>query len=113
MGGESRGRQTPVSKACACRCLADRDFFGEGFAGKEFQRSMHGELLGMPGRSLSADNNLPVSLADHEIANPPVGQLKYLGFHAFGERKGRIQAIADLHGILRAQHCIWITRSRM
>jgi hypothetical protein len=81
--------------------LADGDLLGEGFAGKKLERSVHGKLLGVAGRRMSADDYLPLNFLDDEIADSPMRQLVNLGLHAFGEGKGRVEAVADFHVILR------------
>jgi hypothetical protein len=81
--------------------LADGDLLGEGFAGKKLERSVHGKLLGVTGRRMSADDHLAVNFHDDEVADSPMRQLVNLGLHTFGEGKGRVEAVADFHVNLR------------
>ena len=81
--------------------LAYGDLLGEGFAGKKLERSVHGKLLRVAGRRMSADDHLPLNFHDDEVADSPMRQLVNLGLYTFGEGKGRVDAIADFHVNLR------------
>jgi hypothetical protein len=81
--------------------LAYGDLLGEGFAGKKLESSVHGKLLGVAGRRMSADDDLPLNFLDDEVADSPMRQLVNLGLHAFGEGKGRVETVADYHVNLR------------
>jgi hypothetical protein len=92
-GGTDRGggEADPVRSA-------DGDILSESLAREELESPMHRELLGMPGRDLTADDHLPPDLLDHEVADPSVGELANLRLDLLSQGRAGVRTIKS-HGV--------------
>ncbi len=96
VGGRSSWAQAGPASACGgpdgevgCgsegeeRCATDQpigDVLRESVAREQLEGPVHRELLGVPGRSLAADDHLALDFLDDEIADPSVGELADVRF---------------------------------